>query len=138
MLLELSDSHVKVNCVLVGVDLLACWSSRLTLLPPFGEGDSAAALAIAVEIMPWSDFVPVSPSSLSVKKSLDQRHQSSCVYLCQSAETPGLDGHRQLVHRARSFESGLQRENYARSLPAVHGVHTDLVLVQRSHSQPSR
>lgn len=52
MLLELSDSHVKVNCVLVGVVLLACWSSKLTLFPPFGEGESAAALAIAVEIMP--------------------------------------------------------------------------------------
>lgn len=98
MLLELSDSHVKVNCVLVGVVLFACWSSKLTLFPPFGEGESAAALAIAVEIMPWSDLVPVSPNSLSVKRNLDQFQLSGNLYLCLRAETSSLDDYCQPGH----------------------------------------
>jgi hypothetical protein len=53
MPLEESDSQVNVNCVLVGV--VFSWSSKLTLLGPRGGEDSVAALAIAVEIIPWSD-----------------------------------------------------------------------------------
>lgn len=56
MPLEESDSHVKVNWVLVGV-VFSC-SSKLTLLGPWvGEG-RVAAFAMAVEIMPWSDASP--------------------------------------------------------------------------------
>lgn len=49
---EESDSHVNVNWVLVGVAF--SWSSKLTLPEPRGGDDRVAALAIAVEIMPWS------------------------------------------------------------------------------------
>ena len=57
MPLDESDSHVKVNWVLVGV--VACWSSMLTAFDPGGgEGNAeAAALAMAAEMIPWSELV---------------------------------------------------------------------------------
>lgn len=54
---EESDSQVNVNWVLVGVVLFS-WSNRLTLLGPRGGEERVAALAIAVEMMPWSDDSP--------------------------------------------------------------------------------
>ena len=57
MPLDESDSHVKVNWVLVGV--VACCSSMLTAFDPGGgEGNAeAAALAMAAEMIPWSELV---------------------------------------------------------------------------------
>lgn len=52
MPLEESDSQVKVNWVFVGVVFFVCWSSKLTFSWPLGEEESAAALAIAAEMMP--------------------------------------------------------------------------------------
>lgn len=50
MPLEELDSHVKVNCVLVGV--VFSWSNRLTLLEPWGGEERVAAFAMAVEMIP--------------------------------------------------------------------------------------
>lgn len=55
MPLDESDSHVKVNCVFVGVVFSFSFSNRLTLLGPRGGEECVAALAIAVEIIPWSE-----------------------------------------------------------------------------------
>lgn len=59
MPLDESDSHVKVNCVFVGVvfsfSFSFSFSNRLTLLGPRGGEECVAALAIAVEIIPWSE-----------------------------------------------------------------------------------
>jgi hypothetical protein len=62
MPLDESDSHVNVNCVFVGV--FSC-SSKLTFPGPFGGVESAAAFAIAVEIIPWSDLPGGSPAVVS-------------------------------------------------------------------------
>jgi len=62
MPLEESDSHVKVNWVLVGVVAWVCWSSKLTLPGPLGGEETAAAFAMAAEMIPWSDFPAGSPS----------------------------------------------------------------------------
>lgn len=62
MPLDESDSQVKVNWVLVGVVALVCWSSKLTLPRPLGGEDTAAAFAMAAEMIPWSEFPAGSPS----------------------------------------------------------------------------
>ena len=58
MPLDESDSHVKVNCVFVGVVFSFSFSKRLTLPGPRGGEESVAALAIAVEMIPWSEDSP--------------------------------------------------------------------------------
>lgn len=64
---EESDSQVKVNWVLVGV--VFSWSSKLTLLGPRGGDENVAALAMAVEMMPWSAD---SPGCLLVQRRMPQ------------------------------------------------------------------
>lgn len=59
--LDESDSHVKVNWVLVGVVAAVCWSSKLTFPGPLGGDGTAAAFAMAAEMMPWSVFPAKSP-----------------------------------------------------------------------------
>lgn len=56
-----SDSHVNVNWVFVGVVAVVSWSSKLPSLVPLGDEETAAALAIAVDIIPWSGFPAESP-----------------------------------------------------------------------------
>lgn len=55
MPLDESDSHVNVNCVFVGVVSSFSFSNRLTLLGPRGGDECVAALAMAVEMIPWSE-----------------------------------------------------------------------------------
>lgn len=78
MSLEESDSHVNVNCVLVGVGV--CCSSMLACLGPVGGGANAdaAALAMAVEMIPWSGFSDESPEE-QISKGLVDRETDGCV-----------------------------------------------------------
>lgn len=61
MPLDESDSHVNVNCVLVGV-WFSC-SNKLTLPRPLGGEERVAAFAMAVEMIPWSGLPTESPTS---------------------------------------------------------------------------
>lgn len=70
MSLDESDSQVNVNCVFDGE--VAFWSRRLTLLGPLGSGEvAAAALAIAVEMMPGSDLLRESSETPEVRQTDD-------------------------------------------------------------------
>lgn len=62
MPLEEFDSQVKVNWVFVGVVALFCWSSKLALLRPLGGEETAAAFAMAAEMIPWLEFLAGSPA----------------------------------------------------------------------------
>lgn len=56
-----SDSQVKVNCVFVGEGFLV-WSNKLVLSCPCGvDAERAAALAMAAEMIPWSEWFENSP-----------------------------------------------------------------------------
>ena len=63
MPLDESDSHVNVNWVLVGVEAAVCWSSKLTFPGPLGGDGTAAAFAMAAEMIPWSVFPAKSPKT---------------------------------------------------------------------------
>lgn len=67
-----SDSHVNVNWVFVGVVVAFSWSSKLPLFGPLGDEETAAALAIAADIIPWSGFPAESPNKQRVSYTVAQ------------------------------------------------------------------
>jgi len=143
MPLEESDSHVKVNWVLVGVVALVCWSSKLTLPEPLGGEETAAAFAMAAEMIPWSDFPAGSPSrreehvsyTIHAKREKNRRCGSGREYLLFLKRTTVRPDELATDHLQNQFEFGLTTGFFHCHREAL-GAQGDLCLNRRSRSQP--